>query len=154
MSEESVPVFRSTVVYQDNRAALEWLAKAFGFEVSLIVDDETGTIGHAEMRFGNGIVTVAHQWSDIARSPKSVGGVNTQQIHVQLPHDIDAHCERARKAGAVIVAEPQDQFYGDRTYRCLDPEGHLWTFAQHVKTFTFDEMSANTGGKLRLRTRL
>jgi uncharacterized glyoxalase superfamily protein PhnB len=94
-------------------------------------------------------VTVAREWSDITRSPKSAGGKNTQQIHVQLQDDIDAHCARARAAGATIVAEPSDQFYGDRTYRALDPEGHLWTFGQRVKVLTLGEMEKASGLKLR-----
>ena len=46
--------------------------------------------------------------------------------------DVDAHCEHARAAGATIVKEPEDQFYGDRHYTAQDPEGHQWVFGQHV----------------------
>ena len=52
---------------------------------------------------------------------------------MQLPGGLDEHYERARAAGATIAAEPADQFYGDRTYRAVDPEGHCWTFAAHVR---------------------
>ena len=58
---------------------------------------------------------------------------STQSMHVQLPSGVDDHCARARAAAAVITAEPEDQFYGDRTYRAVDPEGHVWTFSQHVR---------------------
>ena len=143
------PVFQPSVNYQDDRAALDWLQKAFGFEPSLIVADDSGKIVHAEMKFGDGRLTIAREWSDITRSPKSVGGKNTQQVHVQLQGDIDAHCARARAAGATIVAEPSDQFYGDRTYRALDLEGHLWTFGQEVKVMTLGEMEKASGLKLR-----
>jgi uncharacterized glyoxalase superfamily protein PhnB len=141
--------FRTAVIYQDDRRALEWLEKAFGFEVSLIVADDNGKIGHAEMKFGNGIIYVASEWSETTRSPKSVGAKNTQFLHVQLESGVDAHCERARKAGAIITQEPADQFYGDRNYRCLDHEGHLWTFGQTVKTMSFAEMEKASGLKLR-----
>lgn len=57
-------------------------------------------------------------------------------MHVDLTGDLDAHCARARAAGAVIAAEPGDQFYGDRTYRAVDPEGHVWTFSRHVRDVT------------------
>ncbi len=152
--QDDGPAFRSTVVYRDNRAALEWLEKAFGFEVSLIVTDQSGNIGHAEMKFAGGVIIVAPEWSEIAKSPKSVGGINTQQLHVYLSEDLDAHCARARNAGATVVAEPENQFYGDRTYRCLDPEGHLWSFAKRFQTLTLAEMEANTGGAFKLRTSL
>ena len=76
---------------------------------------------------------VASEWSPLHKSPKSLAGCNTQTVHVQLNEDVDAHCERARKAGAVIQMEPSTQFYGDRTYRAVDPEGHIWSVGQTVK---------------------
>ena len=141
-------VFQPSVNYQDDRAALEWLAKAFGFETSLIVTDDTGKIVHAEMKFEGAPITIAREWSDIARSPKSLGGKNTQQVHVQLKGDVDAHCARAKAAGATIVQEPSDQFYGDRTYRALDLEGHLWTFGQAVKVVSIADMEKGSGLKI------
>jgi uncharacterized glyoxalase superfamily protein PhnB len=143
------PVFQPSVIYQDDRAALDWLARAFGFEPSLIVSDDSGKIVHAEMKFAGAVVTIAREWSDITRSPKSLGAKNTQQVHVQLKGDIDAHCARARAAGAVIVQELSDQFYGDRTYRAMDPEGHVWTFGQTVKVVSMAEMEKATGLKMR-----
>ena len=142
-------VFQPSVNYQDDRAALDWLANAFGFETSLVVTDDTGKIVHAEMKFEGAPIMIAREWSDITRSPRSLGGKNTQQVHVQLKGDIDAHHARAKAAGATIVQEPSDQFYGDRTYRALDLEGHLWTFGQAVKTVSMAEMEQATGLKMR-----
>lgn len=150
-SQDSTPTFRSAVVYRDDRAALDWLEKAFGFEISFVVTDKEGNLGHAEMKFGNGLIMISREWSNETRSPKNANGKNTQFLHVHLASGLDAHCERARKAGAVIVQEPSDQFYGDRTYRCFDHEGHLWTFGQTVQTLTFDEMEKNSGGQFKLR---
>jgi uncharacterized glyoxalase superfamily protein PhnB len=48
-------------------------------------------------------------------------------------NDVDKHFEQARKAGATILQEPEDMFYGDRRYGAADPEGHHWYFAQHVR---------------------
>ncbi|HRX40544.1 MAG TPA: VOC family protein, partial [Parvularculaceae bacterium] len=59
--------------------------------------------------------------------------------------DIDAHCARARKAGAEILMEPETQFYGDRTYRARDPEGHIWTFGQTVKQVSPEEWDKESG---------
>jgi uncharacterized glyoxalase superfamily protein PhnB len=146
---DTTPVFWPSVIYLDDRAALEWLAKAFGFETSLVVTDDKGAIAHAEMTFDGARIVIAREWSDITRSPRSVGGKNTQQVHVQLRGDVDAHCARAKAAGATIVQEPSDQFYGDRTYRAMDPEGHLWTFAQSVKVVSLAEMEQATGLKMR-----
>jgi uncharacterized glyoxalase superfamily protein PhnB len=65
------------------------------------------------------------------RNPKRLGGV-TQNNYVYVD-DVDKHYERARRAGAEILTEPKDQFYGDRNYGAVDPEGHQWYFAQHVR---------------------
>jgi uncharacterized glyoxalase superfamily protein PhnB len=130
------PTFTVAVAYREPRAALEWLARAFGFEVTMAIDDpdDDPRNSHYEMAIeGRGRIMIGGEWADWTRSPASVGGANTQNTHVYLERDIDAHCERARAAGAVIAAEPGDQFYGDRTYRAVDPEGHVWTFAQHVR---------------------
>jgi uncharacterized glyoxalase superfamily protein PhnB len=55
----------------------------------------------------------------------------TQGCYVIL-EDVDAHCARARAAGAVIVIEPEDQNYGGRLSCCRDPEGHIWSFGSHA----------------------
>jgi uncharacterized glyoxalase superfamily protein PhnB len=100
------------------------------------------------MRFGNAVVMIGNEWSDDHKSPKSIGGKNTQTVNIQITTDLDAHCERARAAGAEILAEPETQFYGDRTYRCRDPEGHIWTVGQTVKAVTREEAEAATGLKI------
>lgn len=135
----------SAVSYRDPQAALDWLEKAFGFERAMVITDADGTIAHAEMRHGDGLIMIGSEWSEDHRSPASVGGKNTQSVHVHLTNDIDAHCERARQAGAVIVQEPETQFYGDRTFRARDPEGHIWTFGQTVRQLTPEEWDAASG---------
>ncbi len=125
--------------YVDPKAALNWLEEAFGFEQSMVLLDAEGNLAHSEMRFGDGMIMVGQEWSDDHRSPLHTGRKNTQSVHVNLTADIDGHCERARKAGAVILQEPETQFYGDRTYRAVDPEGHIWTFSQTVEVMTSEE---------------
>jgi uncharacterized glyoxalase superfamily protein PhnB len=142
------PSFVSAVFYRDPWAALDWLEKVFGFERSMVISDKDGRLGHAEMRFGDGYLMVGSEWADFVASPASIGGKNTQLIHVQLQDGIDAHCERARAAGAAILMEPADQFYGDRTYRARDPEGHVWTFAQTVRHVTREEAERASGLKI------
>jgi uncharacterized glyoxalase superfamily protein PhnB len=145
---DKFPSLSSAVCYVDPRAALAWLERAFGFEVSMLIEDAEGNIAHSEMRFGASVVMVGSEWSADHKSPKSLGGKNTQTVHIQVDTDIDAHCERARAAGAEIVMPPETQFYGDRTYRCRDPEGHIWTVAQTVATVTAEQMEAETGLKI------
>jgi uncharacterized glyoxalase superfamily protein PhnB len=146
------PAFISSVIYRDNRAALKWLQNAFGFEPTMILTDSDDNIVHAEMTHGDGVVMIGYEWVDWARSPLSVDGKNTQRIHVRIERDIDAHCERARKAGATIIMEPADQFYGDRTYAAADLEGHHWTFSQPVKQVSMQEMEQASGFEFKTLT--
>jgi uncharacterized glyoxalase superfamily protein PhnB len=140
------PTFGSSVYYEDAKAALDWLELAFGFERSMVITDPEGKIAHAEMEFGDGYVMIGSKWADFVETPAGVGGKNTQNIHVHLQKDIDAHCERARAAGAEILMEPEDQFYGDRTYRARDFGGHVWTFGQTVKVMAPAEWDAAVPG--------
>ena len=141
-------VFTPSVFYRDPKAALAWLERAFGFEITMAIDGppDAPTMGHYEMSCaGAGRIMIGSDWAEWTRSPASIDGANTQSVHVQLPTGIDEHCVRAREAGAAIVAEPQDQFYGDRTYRAADPEGHVWSFAMHVRDVTRAEAEAAIG---------
>jgi uncharacterized glyoxalase superfamily protein PhnB len=142
------PVFTSAVIYRNPKAALTWLADAFGFETTMAIDGppEAPEMCHYEMSCGGrGRLMVGAEWNETARSPASVGGVNTQSLHVQLDGELDRHCERARAAGARIIAEPEDQFYGDRTYRALDAEDHVWSFSAKVREVSRAEAEAAIG---------
>jgi uncharacterized glyoxalase superfamily protein PhnB len=127
------PAFVPSVFYKDPRAALDWLEQAFGFRRVMVITDEQGQIVHAEMRLGAGLVYVGGEWSGFAVSAASVEGRNTQSVHVHLEAGLEAHCEQARRAGAAIMMEPTDQFYGDRSYRVRDIDGHVWTFSQLLR---------------------
>jgi uncharacterized glyoxalase superfamily protein PhnB len=138
----------SALCYVDPRAALAWLERAFGFEVTMLIEDADGAVVHSQMSFGDSMVMIGAEWSADHKSPRSIGGKNTQTVHIQITTDIDGHCERARAAGAEIMMEPATQFYGDRTYRCRDPEGHIWTVAQTVETVTREQAEKVSGLKI------
>lgn len=143
-------MFTSSVFYEQPKAALRWLVEAFGFEIALFIEGPEGDerFLHAQLSAGGeGRVRVGGQWAEWIKSPRSLGGQGTQTVTVHITSDIDAHCERARAAGAVIVLEPTTQFYGDRCYRCRDLEGHHWTFAQKVQQLTVEEMERAGGVK-------
>lgn len=145
------PTFIPALFYLDPFAALDFLERAFGFERTMVITDEHGNLGHSQMSFGSGLVMIGTEWSDDHKSPASIGRKCTQTVHVHLVEDIDAHCERARAAGAEILGEPEDQFYGDRTYRARDPEGHIWTFAQSVQTVSREDAEAASGLKIQAK---
>ena len=144
----------SAVVYRDPKAAFTWLEKAFGFTPAFVLLDADGNLAHSEMTYGDSWLMVGSEWSAEHRSPAALDGRNSQTVHVQLAEgdDIDAHCARARAAGADIIAEPATQFYGDRTYRARDPEGHIWTFGVTVERKTPAQWDA--AGGFTTRTRL
>ncbi len=142
------PVFVPALFYKDPVAALGWLEKAFGFERMMVITDAQGKLVHSEMKLGDGHIMIGGEWADFIGSPRATGGKNTQTTHVHLKDGIDAHCQRARAAGAVIVREPEDQFYGDRSYMAKDPEGHVWTFAQNVHPVSREEAERASGLKI------
>jgi uncharacterized glyoxalase superfamily protein PhnB len=146
--------FSPCPVYRDVKAALKWLQDAFGFEVHMVIADADDNIMHCEMTHDGGIILIAMEWTDDHKSPANLGGKMTSSIHVTLKSGIDAHCERARKAGAIIEQEPETQFYGDRTYRARDPEGHLWTFGMVDKVMSSEEWDKAAGGGVKTRTTL
>ena len=134
------PRLASALYYEDAANMIDWLCKAFGFQVRIKVEGPGGSIEHAELELADGMIMVGsadvkRKW---CRSPKSQGGVNTQSLMAYID-DADAHCERARAAGAKIAMEPTTTDYGeeywtDRGYECIDPEGHHWWFMHRVRT--------------------
>jgi len=152
-SNQSRPSISSALSYKDPKRALRWLEEAFGFEPFMVILGPNDELMHSEMRFGDGVIMVGSEWSPAHRSPVNLDGLNTQTVHVQLKENVDAHCERARKAGAKIAMEPTNQFYGDRTYRAVDPEGHIWSFGQTVQSMTPKEWDAKMPG-IKTKSRL
>jgi uncharacterized glyoxalase superfamily protein PhnB len=147
-------ILTPSAAYQDPLAAIAWLERAFGFEIAMLLTNDSGALAHAEMAFRGAHIGIMGEWSSPAllgpaemKSPKTLGA-STQFIWVKVD-DVRAHCDRARAAGAEIVQEPTDQPYGDRTYRALDCEGHVWNFRQSVRTVPDAEFERQTGLKYR-----
>ena len=141
------PRISPSVFYQDARAAIDWLGRAFGFEPRLLVEGEGGTIVHSELVLGDGLIMVGQvgrrPW---AKSPGQCEGANTQSLMVYVD-DALAHCQRARAAGALIAAEPKvgdygEEYWKDRSYEAVDPEGHHWWFCERLA----DATRPRTGG--------
>jgi uncharacterized glyoxalase superfamily protein PhnB len=125
------------LLYEDVAGALAWLAKAFGLKERMRMPGPDGKIVHAEMEIADGVVMMGWPGPDY-RNPKRVGHI-TSELYIYVD-EVDKHFERAREAGATIVEKPTDQFYGDRRYRAVDPEGHHWSFAQHVRDIAPEDM--------------
>ena len=134
------PRVASAMYYQDAASMIDWLCKAFGFTIRLKIPGKDGSIEHSELEFGDGLIMVAtaevkRAW---CKSPKSLQGGNTQSLMAYVD-DVEAHFARAKAAGAKIVSEPKTVDYGpeywtDRGYECIDPEGHHWWFIERLRT--------------------
>ncbi|MDP7019306.1 MAG: VOC family protein [Pirellulaceae bacterium] len=123
-----------TMRYNDAAAAIAWLCEAFGFEKHLVVPGEDGTIVHAQLVFGNGMVMLgsarANEFDNLQKPPSALGGAVSQSPYI-IVDDADKHYARAVAAGAEIVIEIKDEDYGGRDYSCRDPEGHVWNFGSY-----------------------
>jgi uncharacterized glyoxalase superfamily protein PhnB len=138
------PRISSALFYEDARAAIDFLCRAFGFEVRLLVEGDAGEVAHSELVFGDGLIMVGSAVGAKAekfphrRSPSQLGGANTQSVMVYVD-DLDAHIKRARDAGAKVTYEPETHDYGgdywvDRSYEAEDIGGHRWWFCQRLQT--------------------
>lgn len=137
---ENMARITPNVFYDDPAAALEWLAKAFGFTTRMSMPGPDGGVMHAEMAVEDSAIMMSPtSGADSWQSPRSLDGSVTVSLYVYVD-DVDAHCARARSAGASIVSEPEDMFWGDRTYVAEDLERHRWTFAQRVRDVAPEDM--------------
>jgi uncharacterized glyoxalase superfamily protein PhnB len=118
------------LAYSDERAALEYLVRVFGFTESREARMEHDGNVLAWLRLGDGVVMIGRANHDVHQiyGPREVGHTTTM-INVYV-HDIDAHYASAVAAGAVITMELDDAFYGERRYEATDLEGHRWHFGE------------------------
>lgn len=130
------------LLYEDAAAAIDFLTLAFGLTERMRMPNEQGGVAHAELEFEGEVLMLGSPGGDF-KSPKASGVDSPAFVHLYVD-DVDGHYERAKDAGAEITREPEDQFYGDRTYGAKDPEGMSWYFAQHVRDVSPEEMSAST----------
>ena len=130
MPQTIIPTLR----YRDAAAAIDWLCRAFGFAKHLVVPMDDGSIAHAQLTLGDGMIMLGSAHDDafgkLQKPPADVGGVGTQSPYI-IVADVDGHHARAVAAGARVVMPPEDKDYGGRGYGCLDPEGHLWNFGSY-----------------------
>ena len=106
--------------YRDGKAALAFLETAFGFKPVIQNFDDDGTLVHAEMAFGNGVILMGT--ADLPRG--------TPGIYVVV-EDVAAHHAQAMAAGATLVYGPEKTEWGTERYRVTDPEGQEWTFGTY-----------------------
>lgn len=140
----SSPATGSTAIpclrYRDAPAAIEWLCSTLGFTRHLVVPGEGGTIAHAQLALGGGMVMLgshvsrgtapADAYHAAMALPAEVGGKHTQSVYLVVA-DPDAVHARAVAAGARLVIDLRDEDHGGRGFTCCDPEGHLWSIGSY-----------------------
>jgi uncharacterized glyoxalase superfamily protein PhnB len=120
-----------SLTYDDAARAIDWLCAAFGFTKKLVVTGPKETIRHSELFYEGGVVMVSSPRPEENRAgPRTLRGT-CQALSVRVA-DPDAHCARARAAGAVIVRDVQDDPHGSRGYMAEDLEGHSWYFGTYL----------------------
>lgn len=135
-----MPATRSTIMpclrYRDASAAIDWLCATFGFRTHTIHTHPDGTIAHAQLVLGGGMVMLGSagprddEWDGLIRQPDDLDGAATQSTYVVVD-DADLVFERARERGARILIPIRDESYGGRGFSCRDPDGHVWTFGTY-----------------------
>jgi uncharacterized glyoxalase superfamily protein PhnB len=122
--------------YRDAPAAIEWLCNVLGFEKNAVYANDDGTIAHAQLSYGDGMIMLSSvlkaetEFGKQIKQPDEIGGLETQSPYV-IVQDVDGLYEKVKAAGGEIVLEIKDQPYGSRDFSCRDPEGHLWNFGTY-----------------------
>jgi PhnB protein len=129
------------LAYEDGAAAIDWLVRVFGFVERMRMDD-AGRVTHAELELNGGIVMLATPTPKYVSPKRHREQCEQARAWSEVPYvidgvlvevdDVDAHFERAKRAGATILSEPEDTDVGVRHYRAEDIEGHRWMFSQPI----------------------
>ncbi len=125
-----VPSICPTLVYRDAKAAIKLLTEAFGFSQVAVYEGENGSVMHAELSYGNGMVMLGSKGTG-GVFDKAMEGAGPSGVYVVVD-DVDAHHRRAAEHGVEILMEPTDQDYGSRDYMARDGEGNIWSFGTYA----------------------
>ncbi|MBZ9595194.1 MULTISPECIES: VOC family protein [Streptomyces] len=125
-----VPSICPTLVYRDAKAAIKLLTEAFGFSQVAVYEGDDGSVVHAELAYGNGVVMLGSKGTGGAFD-KAMEGAGPAGVYVVV-EDVDAHHLRAVEHGVEILMGPTDQDYGSRDYMARDGEGNIWSFGTYA----------------------
>ncbi len=138
IDNRSVPtrVILPHIVYQDLSAAIEWLARTFGFVEHYRYGNP---LSGAQMRLGDAVIMVK-QAKPGESSPAGLG-FGTQSLTVFV-EDVDQHFQRAKSSGARIIEDLHETQYGELQYGVEDLDGHHWLFSRHARDVSPEEWGA------------
>ncbi|MGW5659263.1 VOC family protein [Streptomyces sp. NPDC003758] len=124
------PSICPTLLYADAKAAIRQLTEAFGFTELSVYEGEDGSVLHAELVQGNGVVMLGSKGRG-GPFDEAMRGAGPCGVYVVVD-DVDAHHQRAVEHGAEILMPPTDQDYGSRDYMARDDEGNIWSFGTYA----------------------
>ena len=126
----SLSTIMPTLRYHDAAKAIDWLCKVFGFEKHVVHSGPDGSIGHAELKLGGGMIMLGSvkddEYSRGFKTPDELGGTETRSTYLVVA-DADAVYARAQAAGGKVVRPIQNTDYGSREFTVKDPEGNSWS---------------------------
>jgi PhnB protein len=138
---EGYPQLSPYLCCKNAAAAIEFYKNAFGAreEESMRMTSPDGKIGHSEIWIGKAFIMIADESPQMNfRSPQTIGG--SPVTMVLYVNDVDEVASRAVAAGAKIVQQVEDKFYGDRAGGLEDPFGHIWYITTHKEDLSPEEI--------------
>lgn len=135
------------LIVNDGRAAIDFYRRAFGAQELMRLDGPDGAIMHAEVMIGDSPVMLAD--ANPAWGTQGPDALDATPMSLMLyVDDVDTVFRQALDAGASLLREVSDQFYGDRTGQLRDPFGHLWTVATHIEELSQEEVQRRLNGMM------
>ncbi len=125
----------------DMNESLRFYKEALGFEVTFSMPGPDGKLAHANLKNGDVELMMGPVESAYNVSPGPVGQGVTIYIYVNDDDDIDALFDRAKNAGAKVLVEPRDEFWGDRLWSVSDLDGYQLMVAKHSREVSEEEMT-------------
>jgi uncharacterized glyoxalase superfamily protein PhnB len=128
------------LVLRDCAKAIEFYKRALGAqEVMRMPAPDGKSVWHAELRFGDSVIYMSDEMPGM--SPPAPSATSRLPVTFWLQSDdCDAAYDKALAAGGTSTMEPADMFWGDRCAGIADPFGYTWSFAEHQKDLTAEEM--------------
>lgn len=121
------------LMVKDAKTSAEYYQRVFGLELLKLNEDESGKTFHAELKYKDIDIMCGNveMWGNGAKTPAEGNYMSPVNLYLYC-EDVDSFYQSVKKAGAKVLSEPEDQFWGDRMFQVADPDGHHWTFATHI----------------------
>jgi PhnB protein len=124
---------------RDTAAAIDFYTRAFGATERYRLTEPSGRIGHAELQLGPAVLMLADEFPECGFTAPPPEGLPSVVLHLHVDN-ADTMGREAVAAGATMLSEPTDQFYGERSCKVRDPFGHTWLLGHSIEAVSPQEM--------------